>query len=59
MFNHMDGAMQGLAKKKTPSKEDLFFAVKLARQKMDINPEDETFCTTQYKEAFLQHVENE
>jgi hypothetical protein len=32
MFNHMDGVMQALAKKKTPWKEDLFFAVKLAQQ---------------------------
>ena len=34
MFNHMDGVMQALAKKKTQSKEDLFFAVKLAQQKI-------------------------
>jgi hypothetical protein len=34
MFNHMDGVMQALAKKKTPWKEDLFFAVKLAGQKL-------------------------
>jgi hypothetical protein len=33
MFDHMDGVMRALAKKKTPWKEDLFFAVKLARQK--------------------------
>jgi len=32
MFDHMDGVMQALAKKKTQWKEDLFFAVKLARQ---------------------------
>jgi len=30
----MDGVMRALAKKKTPWKEDLFFAVKLARQKL-------------------------
>jgi hypothetical protein len=30
MFDHMDGVMRGLAKKKTPWKEDLFFTVKLA-----------------------------
>jgi len=96
MFDHIDGMMRALAKKKTPSKEDLLFAVKLARQKlsksyaeviptrgmllisahildpfrklrsfrkwdkgMDINPEDETSCTTQYQEAFLKYVENE
>jgi len=33
MFNHMDGVMRALAKK-TQWKEDLFFAVKLARQKL-------------------------
>jgi hypothetical protein len=32
MFDHMDGVMRALAKKKTPWKEELFFAVKLARQ---------------------------
>jgi len=92
----MAGVMRALAKKKTPWKEDLFFAVKFAWQKlykyyaevnpstgmlliaaqildpfrklqlfrkwdtgMDINPEDETSYTTQYKEAFLKYVENE
>jgi len=96
MFYHMDGVMWTLTKKKTPLKEDLFFAVKFARQMlskyyaevtpmtgmllisahildlfqnfwsfrkwdtgMDINPEDETFYTTQYQEAFLECVENE
>jgi len=34
MFDHMDGVMRALAKKKTPWKEDLFFPVKLARQKL-------------------------
>jgi len=34
MFDHMDGMMHALAKKKTPWKEDLFFTVKLARQKL-------------------------
>jgi len=34
MFDHMDGVMRALAKKKTQRKEDLFFAVKLARQKL-------------------------
>ena len=29
-FDHMDGVMRALARKKTPWKEDLFFAVKLA-----------------------------
>jgi len=34
MFDHMEGVMRALAKKNTPGKEDLFFAVKLARQKL-------------------------
>jgi hypothetical protein len=34
MFDHMDGAMRALCNKKTQWKEDLFFAVKLARQKL-------------------------
>jgi hypothetical protein len=34
LFDHMDGMMRALAKKKTQWKEDLFFAVKLARQKL-------------------------
>jgi len=33
MFDHMDGVMRALAKKKTQWKEDLFFAVKIAPQK--------------------------
>jgi len=32
IFDHMDGVMRALAKKNTPWKKDLFFAVKLARQ---------------------------
>jgi hypothetical protein len=34
MFDHIDGVMSAMAKKKTPWKEDLFFAVKLAQQKL-------------------------
>jgi hypothetical protein len=34
MFDHMDGVMRALAKKKTQWKVDFFFAVKLARQKL-------------------------
>jgi len=34
MFDHMDGVMRALAEKRTPWKEDLLFAVKLARQKL-------------------------
>jgi len=34
MFDHMDGVMGALAKKKTDWKEDLFFAVECARQKL-------------------------
>jgi len=34
MFDHMDGVMRGLARKKTQLREDLFFVVKCARQKL-------------------------
>jgi len=34
MFDHMDGVMRALAKKKVQWKEDLFFAVKCAWQKL-------------------------
>ena len=34
MFDHIYGVMRALAKKNTPWQEDLFFAVKLARQKL-------------------------
>jgi len=34
MFNHMDGFKGALANKKTQWNEDLFFAVKLAQQKL-------------------------
>jgi hypothetical protein len=34
MFDHMPGVMQALAKMKNQWKEDLFFAVTLARQKL-------------------------
>jgi len=34
MFDHMDAVMRALAKKKTQWKKDLFFAVKVARQKL-------------------------
>ena len=34
MFDHIDGVMRALAKKKTQWKEDSFFTVKLARQKL-------------------------
>jgi len=86
MFDYMNGMMRALAKKWTKWKEDSFFAVKFARQKlskyytevtpatgmlfilahilepfrklrsfrkwdkgMHINPEDETWNTTQYQ----------
>ena len=32
MFDHMDGVMRALSKKKTPWNEDLFFSVKFAQQ---------------------------
>jgi hypothetical protein len=34
MFDHMDGMMRAFARKKTQWKENLFFAVKFARQKL-------------------------
>jgi hypothetical protein len=34
MFDHMDGMMRALAKKMVQWKEDLFFGVKVARQKL-------------------------
>jgi len=34
MFDHMDGVMQTLAKKMTQWKEDIFFAVKCAQQRL-------------------------
>jgi len=34
MFDHMDGMMRALAKNKTQWKQDVFFAVKLARQRL-------------------------
>jgi len=34
MFDHMDGVTRAWAKKMTPWQENLFFAVKLARQKL-------------------------
>jgi hypothetical protein len=34
MFDYMNGVMRALAEKKTEWKEDLFIAVKLARQKL-------------------------
>jgi len=34
IFDHMDAVMRALAKKMTQWKEDLFFAVKIARQKL-------------------------
>ena len=34
MFDHMDAVMRAWAKKKTQWKDDFFFAVKLARQKL-------------------------
>ena len=34
MFDHMDGVMRALSRKKTPWMEDLFFAVKVNRQRL-------------------------
>jgi len=43
MLDHMNGVMRALARKKTQWKENLFFSVKLARQKLskyypEVNP---------------------
>ena len=45
IFDHMDGVLRPLAKKKTHWKEDLFFAVKFARQKLSIHYAEETPTT--------------
>jgi hypothetical protein len=34
MFDHIDGVMRALAKKKTQCQEDSFFTVKLGQQKL-------------------------
>ena len=34
VFDHMDGVMRALAKKKTQWKEDLYIAMRFARQKL-------------------------
>jgi len=34
MFDHMDGVMRAISMKKTQWKEELFFAVKIAQQKL-------------------------
>jgi len=96
MCGHRDGVRHTLTKQKSQWKEDLYFAMKFAWQKlskyyadvtpttgmllisshildpfqkmqsfmkwdkwMDIEPEDETFYTAQYQEAFPKYVENE
>jgi hypothetical protein len=53
IFNHIDGVMRAVAKKKTPSREDLFFAVKLARQKLpkyyaEVNPTTVKLLTSEH-----------
>jgi phage gpG-like protein len=45
MFDHMDGVMRSLAKKMTQSKEDWFFAEKLACQKLSKHYSDVTPTT--------------
>jgi len=45
MFYHMDGVTRALAKKNTQWNDDLFFAVKLARQKLSNNYADVTPTT--------------
>jgi len=96
LSDYMAGVMRSLANKKTEWKDDLFFAIKLARQKLSkyqaevtpttgmlllsaqiinpdrkmrlfrkwemgmyMNPENETFDTTQSQEAFQKYVKNE
>jgi len=45
MFHHMDGIIRALTKKKTQWQENLFFAVKLARQKLSNNHAEVTPST--------------
>jgi hypothetical protein len=45
MFDHMDGVMRALGKKKTQWKEHLFFAVKCAQQKLSKYYTDVTLLT--------------
>jgi len=47
-FHHMDGVMRALAKTKTPWKEELFFAVKLARQKLSKYHAEVTLTTATF-----------
>jgi len=54
MFNHKDGIMQALAKKKTQSKEDLFFAARLARWKL--SKSDAYVATAMGMHLGLQHM---
>jgi hypothetical protein len=95
MFYNMDGVIQGLGKKKTQWKKDLYFAVKCTQRKLstyyseeipttclifasahiidpfwkvpsfrkwpnglDINPDDDPWYTTQYREAYRMYLEN-
>jgi len=67
MFDHMDGVMGALAKKKTQWREDLFFAVKLARQKLSMYHAEVTpttgvkmvavFCDSQAATRRAAHLE--
>jgi len=50
---HVDGIMQGLADKKTQWKEDLYFAIRLARQKLsnyyaEVTPQTGMLLTSAY-----------
>jgi len=45
MFDHVDGVMWALAKKKTQWREDLYFAVKFAQQKLSIHHPEVTAKT--------------
>jgi len=96
MFDHINSVMRASTKMETQWKEDLYFAMKFACQKVSkhyvevtpttgmlliaahiveslwklrffrkldkglhIDPDDRSSNTTQYQEAFLEHVENE
>jgi len=46
MFDHMDGVMRALGKKKTEWKEDLYFAVKVAHWKLSTYSAEVTLMTS-------------
>jgi hypothetical protein len=48
MFDHMDGIMRALAKKKTQWKEDLYFTVRVARQMLSKHYAEVTALTSRH-----------